>query len=92
MEPRVVSTLEDLLRACPMVCGTIQLYRSPDERWTARVAHDNSYMAWRDGNDHGDPVDALRAALIEDRRLHSDLERRYAQAMAAADPLQSMFG
>lgn len=85
----MTTTLEDLLRGCALERGTIQLTRLPSG-WAATIAHhpvgrmvSTAPTGW-----HADPVDALRAALIEDERQARDLERRYAEAPRAATPVE----
>jgi len=48
-----------------------------DGEWTCEVAHYSPQVPAHRTDYHGDPVDALRAALIEDDRLRRDLARRY---------------
>lgn len=71
--------LEDLLRGCALDWGHVQLFRDADG-WQASVCHYRPRRDVHDGVRHADPVDALRAALIEDDRQLRDLARRYAAA------------
>ncbi|AOR76544.1 hypothetical protein [Novosphingobium resinovorum] len=78
-----VTPLEDLLRAVSLQRGRIALDRLPDGEWGAGIyPFDNSHPSFHHlGNTHGDPVDALRAALIGFEREERDLERRYQAAL-----------
>lgn len=78
-------SLETLLRSTALTHGRIQLYVAGG-RWNAAVAHFNGPMAFFDGQDHGDPVDALRAALLEDERIGREQADKYRTAMADASP------
>lgn len=76
------SPLEDLLRASGLTYGHVQLFRDADG-WQASVCHYEPRRDVHDGVRFADPVDALRAALIEDDRQARDLERRYEAARPA---------
>lgn len=98
----MATTIEDLLRDSAISFGHIQLFRD-DAGWTASVQHygpgpgvtSDVTLPTCD-----DPVDALRAVLIEDDRRSRDIERKYAAAVAAKkvkapppeDPMAGMFG
>ena len=92
-----MSALEDLLRASAVTYGRIGLYVANGE-WSASVVHFNGPLAWQDGQGHSDPVDALRAALLEEERIMRDAATRYAAAPkagplpAADDDFEGLFG
>ena len=75
-------TLETLLHESSLTYGHIQLFRD-EQGWQASVCH---YGPERrdvhDGHVFGDPVEALRKALLEDARLSHDVQRKYDIAMA----------
>lgn len=71
--------IEDMLRSTSMRYGHIQLFHD-DQGWQASVYHYEPKRLTHDGRVMSDPVDALRAALIEDERKTRDLARRYAAA------------
>lgn len=73
------SPIEDMLRSTSMRYGHIQLFHD-DQGWQASVYHYEPKRLTHDGRVMSDPVDALRAALIEDERKTRDLARRYAAA------------
>jgi hypothetical protein len=68
--------LEALLRATSLTHGRIAL-DVHDGQWGASVCHFQGEMTHHMGTYHGDPVEALRAALIEDERRERDRQRRY---------------
>lgn len=75
-----MTTIEQLLRGNTMTYGHIQLFRD-EAGWQASVYHYGpEKLLTHDGEAVADPVDALRAALIEDDRRTADLARRYAAA------------
>lgn len=76
------SSIETMLRSTSMRYGHIQLFRD-DQGWQASVYHYEPKRLTHDGRVMSDPVDALRAALIEDERRTRDLERRYAATVVA---------
>lgn len=76
--------VEDLLRACALDWGHIQLFRD-SQGWQASVCHYRPRRDVHDGVRFADPVDALRAALVEDDRQARDLARRYAAAPRHAE-------
>ena len=78
------SDLETLLRTVALDYGHIQLFRDANG-WQASVCHYEPRRDVHDGIAIADPVDALRAALIEDDRQARDLERRYAEAPKVGD-------
>lgn len=70
------SDLEALLRGVDLPWGHIQLYHA-EGSWQASVCN---YLPRRDVHSSpylSDPVDALRAALIEHERFMRDTQRRY---------------
>lgn len=81
-----MSDLDSLLRSTALKHGRISLDTMGDGRWTATVSHFDAHMSHPMGVDHGDPVDALRAALIEDERKCRELVRRYHAAPKAIVP------
>lgn len=83
-------TIEDLLRESRLTYGHIQLFRD-EQGWQASVYHYEP-KDLVDSKVFGDPVTALRAALMEDDRKTRDMERKYAAAVPPADPLAAMFG
>ena len=76
------SDLETQLRGCELDWGHIQLFRDANG-WQASVCHYAPRRDIHDGRVFADPVDALRAALIEDDRQARDLERRFTEAPKA---------
>ena len=90
------SPIEDMLRSTSMRYGHIQLFHD-DQGWQASVYHYEPKRLTHDGRVMSDPVDALRAALIEDERKTRDLARRYAaaekvSAAPVADEFEDLFG
>lgn len=73
------SPLEDLLRATSLRVGRIAIDTMDGENWRASVSHFNGRHIHQP-YPFGDPVEALRAALIEDERQGRDVERRYEAA------------
>lgn len=84
------STLEHLLRSVDLKRGRIAIDCLPDGSWGAGVfPFDHSQPSYHHlGNTHGDPVNALRAALLQFERNGRDLKRRYAAAPKAGDVKQ----
>lgn len=77
-------SIETLLRESRLAYGHIQLFKD-DQGWQASVYHYEPKRLTHDGKVKGDPVDALRAALLEDERKTRDMERRYAAAPKVGD-------
>ncbi len=76
----MTDTTEDLLRASGLQYGHIQLFRD-ESGWQADVCHYRREPRGASGGRvFGDPVEALRAALIEDERVQRDVARKYAGA------------
>jgi hypothetical protein len=89
----MTTPLETLLRECSLDYGHIQLFRS-EEGWQASICHYSKHEAMQCVNSKvsSDPVNALRAALVEDERRARDLERRYEAAPKVADEFEDLFG
>ena len=92
-----MSDLESLLRASTLRHGRICLF-TQDGEWYGAVTHFAGHQTTMGGDKwHGDPVDALRAALVEDDRRSRELSRRYAAAPKVApaasgdDEFEGMF-
>ncbi len=83
-----VEPLEQLLRECAMTYGHIQLFRD-EAGWQASVYHYSPKKLTHNGKAKDDPVEALRAALIEDERLTRDVQRRY-DAAVKAGPIEQV--
>lgn len=79
--------LEDLLRATSLRVGRIAIDTMDGVNWRASVSHFNGRHVHQP-HPFGDPVEALRVALIEDERQQRDLVRRYdaAPKLGAAPP------
>ena len=75
-----MTDLETLLRNTELRHGRICLYTDKGE-WFAAVTHFHGHQTHLGGETwHSDPVDALRAALVEDDRKSRDIKRRYTEA------------
>jgi hypothetical protein len=91
------TSLETLLRECSLDYGHIQLFRS-EEGWQASIYHYSKHepMTCVNSKVSSDPVNALRAALVEDERRARDLTRRYEAAAkvaaVVADEFEDLFG
>lgn len=81
----MATSLETLLRQTALEHGHIQLFR--DEcGWQADVCHyRRDPRDARGGKNFTDPVDALRAALIEDERIAREVALKYRAAPKAGD-------
>lgn len=82
------TSLEALLRATSLTHGRIAIYVM-NGQWTCDIAHFNGHLVHQPKH-HGDPVTALRAALIEDERRCREQARRYAAAPKAGAYTQAM--
>ncbi len=71
-----MDSLETLLRATTLAYGNIGLHRSRDGLWFASISHFSDHLT-KDCKGYGDPVEALRVALIEDARVTADQVRKY---------------
>jgi hypothetical protein len=80
--------LEALLRATSLSHGRIAIYVM-NGQWSCDIAHINGHLVHQPKH-HGDPVTALRAALIEDERRSRDQVRRYEAAPKAGAYTQEM--
>lgn len=74
-------SVETLLRESALTYGHIQLFRNEDG-WQASVCHYGPPPVTRDSKVFGDPVEALRKALLEDARKTADVKRRYERAIS----------
>lgn len=79
------SPLEDLLRSHPITDGVIQL-SILDGQWMCSISHRQGHMTHNLGRFAADPVDAMRAALIEDERHDRECRRKYAGSVKLGQP------
>lgn len=75
----MTTPLEELLRSHRMWRGAIQM-ACVDGQWGVTVTHHGGHQVHPMGKWHDDPVDALRAALIEDERMQREQVRKYSGA------------
>ena len=88
----MTTALEDMLRATLLRDGAIQM-NCCDGKWCAVITYRNGRATnhcmgadqWLD-----DPVDALRAVLINEERESRDIVRRYAAATKIGAPAPSL--
>ena len=88
------SSLETLLRESSLTYGHIQLFRN-EEGWQASVCHyEPTAVSGVTINSKvsSDPVNALRAALLEDERRGREVVKKYAAAVKVADEFEDLFG
>ena len=88
----MTTPLETLLRASALDYGHIQLFRDAGG-WQADVCHyRRDPRDAHGGQVFGDPVDALRAALIEDERIGREVARKYEAAarVGGGDDFESL--
>ncbi len=78
------SPLEELLRGTRLRVGRIAIDTMDGVNWRAGISHFNGPSVHQP-YPHGDPVEALRAALIEDERMYRDDARRYEAAPKLGD-------
>lgn len=96
----MTSPLETLLRETTLTYGHIQLFRN-EEGWQASVCHYSPTAVSGvtiNSKVSSDPVNALRAALLEDERRCRDEARRYGEAVklgaaeSGGDEFEDLFG
>ena len=92
----MTSPLETLLRETSLTYGHIQLFRD-DSGWQASVCHYEPTAASGvtiNSKVSSDPVNALRAALLEDERRGREVAKKYAAAakVAGGDDFEDLFG